>query len=129
MMRWIVGTSLKARRAVVAIAVVIMVFGVWTLSRAETDVLPEFAPVTVDVQTEALGLSARLRVQTPNTMITTAMATTARRSNASLAGTSLRVVGGVVRHEHPVCVLTCGPSPCGGHGRELGRAATRCLVG
>ena len=58
MMRWIVGTSLKARRAVVAIAVVIMVFGVWTLRRAETDVLPEFAPVTVDVQTEALGLSA-----------------------------------------------------------------------
>ena len=58
MMRWIVGTSLKARRAVVAIAVVIMVFGVWTLRRAETDVLPEFTPVTVDVQTEALGLSA-----------------------------------------------------------------------
>jgi Cu/Ag efflux pump CusA len=58
MMRWIVGSSLKARRAVVAVAVVIMVFGVWTLRRAEVDVLPEFAPVTVDVQTEALGLSA-----------------------------------------------------------------------
>ena len=58
MMRWIVGSSLTARRAVVAAAVVIMVFGVWTLRHAEVDALPEFAPVTVQVQTEALGLSA-----------------------------------------------------------------------
>ena len=35
-----------------------MAFGVWTLRRAEVDVLPEFAPDHREVQTEALGLSA-----------------------------------------------------------------------
>ena len=58
MMRWIIGSSLKARRVVVAAAVVIMAFGVWSLRQAEVDVLPEFGPPTVDVQIEALGLSA-----------------------------------------------------------------------
>ena len=58
MMRWIVGSSLKARRAVVVAAVVVMAFGVWQLRDAKVDALPEFAPPTVEVQTEALGLSA-----------------------------------------------------------------------
>jgi CzcA family heavy metal efflux pump len=58
MMRWLIGSSLRARRAVVAAAVVIMAVGVWQLRDAKRDVLPEFEPVTVQVQTEALGLSA-----------------------------------------------------------------------
>jgi CzcA family heavy metal efflux pump len=58
MMRWLIGSSLKARRAVVAAAVVVMAIGIWQLRDAKHDVLPEFQPVTVNVQTEALGLSA-----------------------------------------------------------------------
>ncbi len=58
MMRWIVGSSLKARRAVVAGAVLLMAVGAWQLKSAKVDVLPEFSPPTVNVQTDALGLSA-----------------------------------------------------------------------
>ena len=58
MMRWLISSSLRARRAVVAAAVVVMAVGVWQLRDAKRDVLPEFQPVTVNVQTEALGLSA-----------------------------------------------------------------------
>ncbi|MDP9370015.1 MAG: efflux RND transporter permease subunit [Chloroflexota bacterium] len=58
MMRWIVGSSLKLRLLVVALAAALMVFGVRQLQDASVDALPEFAPVTVEVQTEALGLSA-----------------------------------------------------------------------
>src|SRR5215207_10298563 len=58
MMRWIVESSLKYRLVVVAVAVAIMVVGVRQISEMPVDVLPEFTPPTVDVQTEALGLSA-----------------------------------------------------------------------
>src|SRR6476659_6380647 len=58
MMHWLVGSSVKAARVVVAVAVVLIAFGVWQLRHARTDTLPEFAPPIVEVQTEALGLSA-----------------------------------------------------------------------
>src|SRR6478672_1117805 len=58
MMRWIIGSSLKARRVVLAAAVVVMAFGVFQLRDAKVDVLPEFAAPTVLVKTEALGLSS-----------------------------------------------------------------------
>ena len=59
MMRWIVGSSLKFSRAVVVAAVVVMAVGIWQLSDdAKVDTLPEFSRPTVEVQTEALGLSA-----------------------------------------------------------------------
>lgn len=58
MMRWIVGSSLKFRRLVVAVAVAVMVFGVLQLDDTPLDILPEFTRPTVEVQTEALGLSA-----------------------------------------------------------------------
>lgn len=58
MMRWIVSTSQRCRRAVVAGALVVLVAGVWQLREAKLDALPEFSPPTVQVQTEALGLSA-----------------------------------------------------------------------
>ena len=56
-MRWIVGSSLRARRGVVAAAVVFMTFGVWQLRTAKLEALPEFAPPTVWVQTDALPIS------------------------------------------------------------------------
>src|SRR5881227_729940 len=56
-MRRIVFLSLRFRYLVIAGAVALMFFGVQTLGHQKVDVFPEFAPVTVEVQTEALGLS------------------------------------------------------------------------
>src|SRR5918992_1635102 len=58
MMRWIVGSSLKFRRLIVAGGVAVMALGVTQLGKTSVDVLPEFKPPQVEVQTEALGLSA-----------------------------------------------------------------------
>src|SRR2546423_3078734 len=56
-MRSIVYLSLRFRYLVIAGAVVLMFFGVQTLGHQKVDVFPEFAPVTVEIQTECLGLS------------------------------------------------------------------------
>ncbi len=58
MLRWIVGSSLKLRFVVVTIAVAIVFFGVDRFRKMPVDILPEFAPPLVEIQTEALGLSA-----------------------------------------------------------------------
>ena len=58
MMRWIIGSSIKFRRLVIAVAVGLLAYGVLQLDSAQTDILPEFQRTTVEVQTEALGLSA-----------------------------------------------------------------------
>jgi Cu/Ag efflux pump CusA len=57
-MRWIVNGALRARRLMLGIAALVIVAGVARMSDAPFDVLPEFEPPTVEVQTEALGLSA-----------------------------------------------------------------------
>ena len=57
-MRWIVSSSLRFRRLVVAVAVAVIVVGIVQIGRSRVDALPEFTPTTVEVQTEALGLSA-----------------------------------------------------------------------
>src|SRR5437870_11534685 len=57
-MRWLVELSLKFRFVVVAIAVGLVGVGITQLPAMPVDVLPEFAPPTVEIQTEALGLSA-----------------------------------------------------------------------
>jgi len=58
MMRQIVEQSLRLRVILVAAAAVVMVVGVGRMRSMPVDVLPEFAPPYVEVQTEALGLSA-----------------------------------------------------------------------
>src|SRR5207245_3580576 len=58
MIRWIVGWSLKFRLFVVALALAMMFVGITQLRDMPVDALPEFAPPYVEVQTEALGLSA-----------------------------------------------------------------------
>ena len=55
---WIVNWSLKFRRIVLAVAAGLLVFGFVQFSSVKQDILPEFSPTTVEVQTEALGLSA-----------------------------------------------------------------------
>jgi CzcA family heavy metal efflux pump len=58
MIRSIIRSSLRFRLLVVGIAIGVMVLGVTQLRTAPVDVLPEFTPPYVEVQTEALGLSA-----------------------------------------------------------------------
>ncbi|RKE12598.1 CzcA family heavy metal efflux pump [Catellatospora citrea] len=58
MMRWMIGSSLKFRLLVLPAAALLMFLGVIELRRTPADVLPEFAPPSVQIQTEALGLSA-----------------------------------------------------------------------
>ena len=50
--------GLRFRLLVLAIAAGVMAFGVAELRDAPVDVLPEFTPPYVEIQTEALGLSA-----------------------------------------------------------------------
>src|SRR5680860_1377979 len=57
MMRWIVGSSLKFRFIVVAVAAATMFFGVQQANDAALDVFPEFAPPKVEVHTIAIGLA------------------------------------------------------------------------
>ena len=58
-MRWIVGSSLRSRGWVVILGAIVLVFGFSRLQNMPRDILPEFKRVTVEVQTEALGLSAQ----------------------------------------------------------------------
>jgi CzcA family heavy metal efflux pump len=58
MMHWIVGSSLKFRLLVIPVAAGLLLLGIVQLRNAPADVLPEFTPPLVDIQTEALGLSA-----------------------------------------------------------------------
>jgi Cu/Ag efflux pump CusA len=57
-MRWALGSSLRFGRLVIALAIGLVVFGIAQLRSAPVDVYPEFTPPSVEVQTEALGLSA-----------------------------------------------------------------------
>src|SRR5256885_9927144 len=58
MMRWIVGSSLKFRFLVVAIAAAMMYFGMERIRAMPVDVFPEFAPPLVEIQTEGIGMTA-----------------------------------------------------------------------
>jgi Cu/Ag efflux pump CusA len=57
-MRWALGSSLRFGRLVIALAIGLMVFGIAQLRSAPVDVYPGFTPPAVQIQTEALGLSA-----------------------------------------------------------------------
>jgi Cu/Ag efflux pump CusA len=58
MIRAIVRASIRFRLLVVGIAAGVMAVGIVQLRDAPADVLPEFTPPYVEIQTEALGLSA-----------------------------------------------------------------------
>lgn len=58
MMRLVVQASLKFRLLVVVAAVGLLAVGVARLNQMPVDVYPEFAQPSVEIQTEALGLSA-----------------------------------------------------------------------
>ena len=58
MIRSIVGTSLKFRYIVLAIAAAMMITGIFQIPNMPVDAFPEFAPPRVEIQTPCLGLSA-----------------------------------------------------------------------
>jgi CzcA family heavy metal efflux pump len=58
MMRGIIQTSIHFRFLVVVLALAMLAFGAFQLRNMPVDVLPEFSPTYVEIQTEALGLSA-----------------------------------------------------------------------
>lgn len=58
MMRWIVSTSLRFRYIMLALAAILLIFGLLHLRNISLDVFPEFAPPLVEIQTETPGLSA-----------------------------------------------------------------------
>lgn len=58
MIRRIIGWSLHARVLIVVLAAALVFFGSRQLGGTSVDTLPEFMPPTVEIQTEALGLSA-----------------------------------------------------------------------
>src|SRR5215468_6677012 len=57
-MDWIIGSGLRFGRLLVALAIGLTVIGIAQLRSAPVDVYPEFTPPAVQIQTEALGLSA-----------------------------------------------------------------------
>ena len=58
MLKWVIGSSLKYRFLVMAVAGGLMFFGAQQLRHTQVDVFPEFAPPRVEIQTPSLGLSA-----------------------------------------------------------------------
>src|SRR5262249_43957910 len=59
MMRWMIGSSLKLRLAVATIAAMLILFGLTQLRKMPVDALPEFSRPYVELQIDALGLSAQ----------------------------------------------------------------------
>jgi CzcA family heavy metal efflux pump len=58
MFRWIIGSSLRFRFLVLALAGALLVFGTQQMRRMPVDVFPEFAPPKVEIQTEGIGMTA-----------------------------------------------------------------------
>ncbi len=59
MLNRIVSWALRRRGVVIALAFVLLGYGVYSLTAAKYDILPNFAPAQVTIKTEAPGLSAR----------------------------------------------------------------------
>ncbi|HEY6168270.1 MAG TPA: efflux RND transporter permease subunit [Verrucomicrobiae bacterium] len=58
MLQWIVHLALRYRGVVIALAMVVVAYGVFVTQRVKLDVFPEFVQPQVVVQTEAPGLAA-----------------------------------------------------------------------
>jgi Cu/Ag efflux pump CusA len=58
MLQGIIESGQRLRLLIVTLAIATMAYGMWQLPQAQKEILPEFGPVYVEVQTEALGLSA-----------------------------------------------------------------------
>ncbi|HEY3325854.1 MAG TPA: efflux RND transporter permease subunit [Novimethylophilus sp.] len=59
-MKALVRFSIRHAGVIVGLALLIMIYGFYSLTRANLDVFPEFSPTQVVIQTEAPGLSAEM---------------------------------------------------------------------
>ncbi|MFL6097739.1 MAG: efflux RND transporter permease subunit [Blastococcus sp.] len=59
MTAWLIGSAIRLRRVVLAVLVAALGLGLVQLHHATVDTYPEFEPTQVQVQAEALGLSAQ----------------------------------------------------------------------
>src|SRR4051812_12301294 len=59
MIAWLIGSAMRLRRLIVAAVVALLGLGIVQLRNAKVDVYPEFDGTEVEVQAEALGLSAQ----------------------------------------------------------------------
>lgn len=57
MLSCLIHASVRGRVVVLALCVLVLIYGMRTIGHAPLDVFPEFAPIKVEVQTEAPGLS------------------------------------------------------------------------
>src|SRR5271157_4804951 len=57
MLQLLVRFSIRFRGAIIALACLLIGYGIYAVTRSKYDVYPEFAPPLVEVQTEAPGLS------------------------------------------------------------------------
>ena len=57
MLQNIIASSIRLRTLVVALAVMLLIIGVWRVRDTPLDVIPEFSTLSLQVSTEALGLS------------------------------------------------------------------------
>ena len=57
MLNWIISSSLRLRTMMLALALMLLVGGIWRLRNLPVDTVPEFSRLSLEVQTEALGLS------------------------------------------------------------------------
>ena len=57
MLTWIISLSLRMRTVMMALALILLVGGVMQIRTVPLDLVPEFSPLSLDVHTEALGLS------------------------------------------------------------------------
>src|SRR2546422_11728751 len=58
MFRWVVGSSLRFRFLLLALAAALLVFGSQELRKMPVDVFPEFAPPKIEIQTEGPGMTS-----------------------------------------------------------------------
>ncbi|WP_320827501.1 efflux RND transporter permease subunit [Reinekea sp.] len=58
MLNWIISQSMRMRTVMMALALILLVGGVVQIRTMPLDLVPEFSPLSLEVHTEALGLSS-----------------------------------------------------------------------
>jgi len=91
-MRRLIAAAIDHRGVVAGLAVVMLLYGTWLAVNSKLDVLPEFVPPTVNVQTEAPGLAPEqieTLVTRPLENALAGIAGTARINSESIPGLSV----------------------------------------
>ncbi|HSR02830.1 MAG TPA: efflux RND transporter permease subunit, partial [Methylophilaceae bacterium] len=95
MMSSIVRFSIRFYGVIIGLAILVVLYGVYSLTRSNLDVFPEFSPTQIIIQTESPGLSAELVESLVTQPIETAIAGTvgvAEMRSQSIPGLSVVTV-------------------------------------